>query len=159
MRKIDVYTDGSFDKATGRCTGAYIAVEGSQIIYCGLVKLEKPEYKESWNVSAELMAALIAVMSSANTINNEDYELTIVHDYVGVSEYVNQVKPWKAKKAIPKLYAAGIGKFRQEHKGVRLGFRKVKGHSGDVYNEMADRLANCIVPSACEGKMLADVVL
>lgn len=150
---IELYTDGSFDRISGRCSGAYIAVEGGQILFCGTVKVTKPEYKESWNVSAELLTALLAVVMTADIVHADNFELTVVHDYEGVSKYVSGPKPWNARSLVSRLYTQGIGQFRQAHGGIDLRFRKVRGHSGDRFNEMADRLANGIVPECCREKM------
>lgn len=159
MRKVEVYTDGSYDRQTGRCTGAYIVLEKDQIAFCGKVRLEAPEYKESWNVSAELMTALYAVLAIGYGLKGEELELTVVHDYIGICNYVSGPKPWRAKKLVPQLYTNGINAFKSQHPEITLKFRKVTGHSGDKYNEMADRLANGIVPAACKDKILEDVVL
>lgn len=159
MRKLDIYTDGSFDRQTDRCTGAYIAIEDDKVLFCGKVILEKQMYKESWNVSAELMTVLVAVTRTAQIFEDIEAEITVVHDYIGVSSYVSGDRPWKAKKQIPVIYTMGINKFREENKNIHIGFRKVKGHSGDKYNDMVDRLANGITTVSCHGKMLPDTIL
>ena len=62
--------------------------------------------------------------------------VTIYHDYEGVAKWATG--EWKAKKP-------GTNAYREfcaaAAKHIRFRFVKVKGHSGDKYNDLADRLA------------------
>ena len=49
-------------------------------------------------------------------------------------------KTWKAKKPETQKYANYINRVRNE-KGLVINFIHVKGHSGDMFNEVADKLA------------------
>lgn len=160
MKDFKVYTDGSFDRTTGRCTSAYIVTMKNEVMFCGKLNIVTPAYKESWNVSAELMAVLAAVNTIGSLFGKEEQmSVTILHDYVGVANYVSGPKPWVARKRIPILYTQGINEFKSSYPNVSLKFQKVKAHSGVVFNEMADTLANEKIPVGCEGKILSDITL
>ena len=51
---------------------------------------------------------------------------------------------WKANLDMTKAYKSYI---RECRKNMRINFVKVKGHSGDKYNDMADALAKAALNS------------
>jgi len=63
-------------------------------------------------------------------------ELTIYHDYEGIAKW--PLGLWKANKEGTIAYKSYYDKISQS---VNIKFVKVKGHSGDKYNDVADRLA------------------
>ena len=63
-------------------------------------------------------------------------ELVIYHDYEGIAKWC--LGEWKANKEGTKAYKAFYDAVSRQ---IQITFVKVKGHSGDTYNEMADRLA------------------
>ena len=58
------------------------------------------------------------------------------HDYEGISKWCEG--QWEAKKEGTRAYREF---YRQASEKVKITFRKVKGHSGDRWNDLADRLA------------------
>ena len=62
--------------------------------------------------------------------------MTIYHDYMGVGKWADD--EWKANLEMTRAYNAYIRKARQS---MSIRFIKVKGHSGDRYNDLADALA------------------
>ena len=68
----------------------------------------------------------------ANNIRN----LTIYHDYMGISKWC--LGEWKTNKKGTVAYKKY---YEQVKKKVHISFEKVKGHSGDQYNDLADALA------------------
>jgi ribonuclease HI len=60
-------------------------------------------------------------------------DVCIYHDYEGVSRwYLNE---WEANSQIARFY---IKKRDQAFKALNVSFVKVKGHSNNEYNDMAD---------------------
>lgn len=128
-----VYVDGSFNQVTN--------VYGSGIV---LFLDEDPEpilhsqpgchpiYSKSRNVAGEIFAVIITLELCKKIDNFE--KLTVYYDYNGIEAWYT--KAWSAGSAIAKEYmrVAATVPFEVE-------FKKVKAHSGDRYNEMADRLA------------------
>lgn len=67
-------------------------------------------------------------------------EITIRYDYEGIQKWADG--EWRANKALTRDYAREIDYYRDT---LKINFEKVKAHSGDIWNEAADRLAK----SAC----------
>lgn len=88
-----------------------------------------------WNICGEIMG-VIRVVSRAFDLGLKN--LTIYHDYEGIAKWPNN--EWAAKKEITKFYKFTINRFRKEGK-MDISFVHVKGHSGNIYNERADKLA------------------
>ena len=63
-------------------------------------------------------------------------KIAIYHDYEGIAKWCLGL--WKTNKEGTKAYKAFYEEARKE---IEIRFVKVTGHSGDTYNEMADRLA------------------
>ena len=91
------------------------------------------ELAEMRNVAGEIMGSAQA-MKIARTLGIRD--LVIYHDYEGIAKWCTG--EWKAKKEWTRKYRD----FYQEiSKDVNVSFVKVKGHSNDKYNDLADELA------------------
>ena len=96
-------------------------------------EFDHPELAEMRNVAGEIMGAAEA-MKMADKLSIK--ELTIYHDYEGISKWCTG--EWKAKKTWTQKYRDF---YRNISKNVNINFVKVKGHSNDKYNDLADALA------------------
>ena len=67
-------------------------------------------------------------------------ELTIYHDYEGIAKWCQG--DWKANKEGTKAYKAYFDSICSQ---IRISFVKVKGHSHDTYNDLADTLAKSTI--------------
>ena len=85
------------------------------------------------NVAGEIYGA-IAAMEYA--INHNIKYLSIYYDYMGIAKWCTG--EWNATKEGTIAYKKFYNKAK---KHVNITFCKVKGHSGDKYNDMADALA------------------
>lgn len=126
------YVDGSYNVNTGAYSGGVVFFyEGEQHNFCR--KGEEQEMAQMRNVAGEILGAR-AAMEEAESRGVR--ELVLVHDYQGIASWCTG--EWKTNKEGTKAYKAYFDSL-QGHLAVR--FRKVKGHSGDVYNDLADALA------------------
>lgn len=139
---VTVYTDGSYVKGSPLCGFGAVCIENlisnnpSRVIY-GFTK--DSDLVALWNVGGEIAAVKAAISHIIEWRYHDEpvEEIHIYHDYIGLSEWANG--KWKANKKATKEYK----EFIQYHrKYVKIVFHKVKGHSGDKFNEMADRYAN-----------------
>lgn len=126
------YVDGSYNVKT-------------KIFACGVVILhngEEKQFNESFddpelasmrNVAGEINGSMAAMSYCAeHGIKN----LHIFYDYAGIEYWCTGA--WKTNKSGTIDYK----RFYDEMKNtVNITFHKVKGHSGDKYNDMADALA------------------
>ncbi len=88
---------------------------------------------EMRNVAGEIKGSEAAMQYC---LDHDIESITIYHDYEGIAKWCNG--EWAAKK--PGTIAYGEF-FRKAKEQVEIRFVKVKGHSGDKYNDMADMLA------------------
>ena len=133
------YVDGSYNVRTGAFsygivffTGA-VDKEGNRQELHYSKAFTHPELSDMRNVAGEIMGAAQA-MKIANLLHIP--ELTIYHDYEGIAKWCTG--EWKTKKTWTKKYKDF---YQQMSQTVHITFIKVKGHSGDQYNELADSLA------------------
>lgn len=133
------YVDGSYDINTRRFsygivffTGARDALGNQQELhYCRA--FSHSELAEMRNVAGEIMGAAQA-MKIAQKLGIG--ELTIYHDYEGIARWCTG--EWKAKKTWTQKYR---DYYKEVSRDVRISFVKVRGHSNDRYNDLADELA------------------
>lgn len=129
---INAYVDGSYDVSTGRYSGAaVILLEDNDIVE--LSNACKNDSSKLRNVAGELLGAELAIeYCKEHGIN----KLAIHHDYEGVGAWADDA--WKAKLPETKAYRNYVFDSRET---LDIKFIKVKGHSGDKYNDRADYLA------------------
>lgn len=91
------------------------------------------------NVAGETQAVLMALRflyKNAPRPENGKVQVEIYHDYEGLQKWADG--EWKANKEDTQAYVTAINKAREY---FDITFVKVKAHSGNQYNECADRLA------------------
>ena len=126
------YVDGSFDGKPGDFScGAVLFWEGEELTFSE--RFHDPELSEMHNVAGEIMGALTVIRYC---LERGIPALEIHHDYEGVGRWADG--GWKANKPGTQRYAA---ECRAAMRSMELKFVKVRGHSGDKYNDMADALA------------------
>ena len=135
--KIAIYVDGSFKTINEHqlIGSAYVVVNPDGSTVERKVAKEVEAGNHSRNISGELNATYGAI---AYALQNNLPEITIYHDYVGIAEWANL--NWKANKPETKQYANYVNRVRNE-KGLVINFIHIKGHSGNMFNEVADKLA------------------
>ena len=124
------YVYGSYYKGEFSC-GAVLFYEGEQVEFSK--KFDDKDMAAMHNVAGEIMGALTVI---EYCLEKGIPALEIHHDYEGVAKWAQG--QWKANRPGTIAYAAACRKAREK---LKLGFVKVKGHSGDTYNDLADRLA------------------
>ena len=129
---INAYVDGSYDSSTGRYSGAAVILLGDNDIV-ELSKTCKDDSSKLRNVAGELLGAELAIeYCKEHGIS----KLAIHHDYEGIGAWADNV--WKANLEATKAYRNYVFDSREV---IDIKFVKVKGHSGNEYNNRADYLA------------------
>lgn len=131
-RENAAYVDGSYNIATGEFSYGVVMFHQGQELHFSR-KFNDKELSEMRNVAGEIKGAE-AAMEYAYTHGMD--RITIYHDYEGIAKW--PLRLWKANKTGTQAYQAFYDKIS---KSVDIKFVKVKGHSGDKYNDEADRLA------------------
>lgn len=126
------YVDGSYNESQKRFgygvvilwNGCETKLKGSSkdILFSGMK-----------NVAGEIMAAEKAIEFC---LDNNIKSVTIVHDYEGIKKWCTG--EWKTKKYGTAAY---VRCYQYASQKICIKFKKVKGHSGDKYNDIADKLA------------------
>ncbi len=131
--EIDVYVDGSFSESKQMYSYGCIIIKNKEVIekLNGIGK--SPDHIDMRNVAGELLGAMVAIKWAAN---NGYKSVAIFHDYEGIARWANE--EWKANKEGTQKYVEFIKKYRSL---INISFEKVKGHSGNIYNDLADNLA------------------
>lgn len=126
------YVDGSYNKNTKEFScGAVLFYNHEKKLF--MKKYNDPDLADMHNVAGEIMGAVTAI---SYCLEQGIPALEIHHDYEGVAKWAKG--EWKANKPGTQAYAAVC---RDARKSLALTFVKVKGHSGDTYNDLADLLA------------------
>ncbi len=126
------YVDGSYNNTSGEYgCGVVFFFDGKAEF---ISEKGNDEYDaEMRNVAGELLGAKKA-MERAVCLNAK--KLTLYHDYQGIASWC--LGDWKTNKEgtiAYKLFYVSVCHV------LDITFVKVKGHSGDVYNDLADELA------------------
>ena len=128
-----MYVDGSFSVEKGNYSFGLVAVLDGKIIHEDKGQGFDSEAVALRNVSGEVFGAIMAVEFA---INKGYKEVTIAYDYQGVESWA--LGTWKRNNRITSEYH----EFMQNRmKDIKIKFKKIKGHSGDKFNDMADKLA------------------
>lgn len=130
---LTIYVDGSFSLEKNKFSYGLVAIDKDEIIYTdnGVGVDEKAVALR--NVSGEVMGSMEAINYA---IKNGYDKVSIVFDYQGIESWA--LGTWKRNNDITKAYHEFIQEKKNE---INIRFVKVKGHSGDKYNDMADTLA------------------
>lgn len=126
------YVDGSYDDSIKAFAyGVVLFYDGREEHFSA--KMDDPELVEMRNVAGEIKAAEAAMQYC---IDHKIKSIHIYHDYEGIAKWCTG--EWKANKIGTKAYRAFYQGIQSQ---LQVRFIKVKGHSGDQYNDVADQLA------------------
>lgn len=130
---LTAYVDGSYDHKIRRYSfGCILLTPDGQIIReCG--SGSDKSAAQLRNVTGEMLGAIFAVRWAQK---NDYHAVTICYDYAGIEQWATH--GWQAKNELTKQYADFMDRSR-EH--IAVSFTKIAAHTGDKYNEEADRLA------------------
>nr|WP_242704613.1 RNase H family protein [Enterococcus sp. 665A] len=132
--EYQAYVDGSFNKARQQYGSGVVILKGEKVIEKLSFGGNDPKFISSYQIAGEVFACIEAVRwAKANQID----EIAIFYDYQGIASWAE--KQWAANAAISKAYVA---LFDEVSKDLKVRFVKVKGHSGDKFNDLADELAD-----------------
>ena len=132
VSEITAYVDGSFLKGKVFGCGCVIIKNGEVIAEISEA-YEDEELATMRNVAGEIKASEIAMRYA---LDNGYKSVSIYHDYQGIASWC--LGEWKTNKTGTIAYKEFYDSIKDR---LKVYFVKVKGHSGDTYNDMADKLA------------------
>ncbi len=126
------YIDGSFDLETKTFGfGAVVFFKGEKLTFSQ--RFDDENLASMRNVAGEIKGAEV-VMTWA--LNNKVKKLILHYDYMGIENWA--LGKWKTTKEGTKAYKKFFDEIKDK---IEVHFIKVKAHSGDEFNEEADKLA------------------
>lgn len=134
---VSIYTDGSYVQKNNKaaCSGAFVILDNERIIdeSSFLAPLDG-----SRNVTGEMLSVNKALFRAFH-LGYKNVELFF--DYTGIEFWVTG--HWRAKKMNTQDYRDKV--IQLQERGMKIKFTKVKGHSGDKWNDYVDKLAKAAV--------------
>jgi len=126
------YIDGSYDlKTEAYSFGGVLLIDNN--VYQFKKKYDKDEYSSMRNVAGEIKGAGYVINYA---VNRGIKELHIYFDYLGIEKWYTG--EWKAKSPIALEYVKFVSNIKDK---INVYFHKVKSHTNNHYNDMADMLA------------------
>lgn len=102
-----------------------------------------PELATHRNVGAEVLAAYIAARVA---VKMNCKHLVIHYDYSGIGNWMNG--SWSANTEMSKTYVKEMNKMKEL---INISFKYVRGHSGNRWNDAADKFANEAIANRING--------
>ena len=132
-KSITAYVDGSFNVETGVYSFGcvFLPEDGTVRVLCG--SGNDPENAKQRNVTGEMLGAMNAVLCA---IKSGYKAIDIYYDYAGIESWVTGA--WKSKNDLTRSYAMAMRGWMSR---IEISFHKVEAHTGDKYNEVADKMA------------------
>ncbi len=127
------YVDGSFSVSKNNYSYGVVILKDNKIIKTinGAGKNEKAaQMRQIYGELKGVMKAVDYALSAG------EKELHVYYDYNGIENWA--IGKWNRNNEFTQKYHEFMQKKMKE---IKVFFHKVKAHSGDKYNEMADRLA------------------
>jgi len=128
-----IYVDGSFMEARGNYSFGLVAVKNGEVLHKDKGIGHEEHNRALRNVAGEVLGAMKAVEYA---LNNDYKEVTICFDYQGIESWA--LGTWQRNRELTKHYHHYM---KEKMKKLKIYFKKIKGHSGDKYNDLADKLA------------------
>ena len=125
------YVDGSYNIKTKEYGFGCILIEGVIKELSG--KGDKEALVSMRNVAGEILGSLAAMKFA---LENGYPGVCIYYDYEGIEKWANGL--WRANKIGTQNYQKLVNEYRKK---INISFIKVLAHSGDFFNERADKLA------------------
>lgn len=129
---LKIYVDGSFNPATNEFSYGMVVLadEGEEQYF---QKYNDDSLASMRNVAGEIKGAQAAMQYA---MDRGIKEIVIYHDYEGIAKW--PLGEWKANKEGTIAYKDF---YENAARQVKVHFVKVRGHSNEKYNDMADMLA------------------
>lgn len=130
---LAAYVDGSYDNKLRRYSFGCVLITPDGNIIRESGSGNDPKSLALRNVAGEMMGAVHAV----NWAKENGYQaIDIRYDYAGIEQWATH--GWQAKNELTQQYAAFMDSSMQQ---MSVRFTKIAAHTGNQYNEEADRLA------------------
>lgn len=129
---IIAFVDGSYDRVS-KTFGSGIAVIDFEKNLVKEYKVAGHDKWDQWNIVGEIEASKYAIKLAYDKGLNK---ICIYHDLKNIALWA--AGTWQAKNEYTQSYVRFVEEYSKD---IEITFIKVKGHSCNKYNDIADRLA------------------
>ena len=126
------YVDGSFSLDLAMFSFGAVIFTGDKELHFSKA-FSDPQLVRHRNVAGEMKGAEFVMQYC---LDNNIKSVDIYYDYTGIENWCTGA--WKTNNPETKAYADF---YKEISERLEVNFVKVKGHSGDEYNDLADKLA------------------
>lgn len=130
---VEAYVDGSYEHCIKAYGSGVVILKNDEVEKTYSIKGEDKNLVGMRNVAGEIEASKIAMN---HCIDNKIENLILYFDYEGIEKWCTGA--WKTNKEGTIEYKKYYDNIKSK---LNVKFVKVKAHSGDKYNEEADKLA------------------
>ena len=130
---VEAYVDGSYEHCIREYGSGVVILKDGEVQKTYSEKGNEESLVTMRNVAGEIEAAKLAM---SYCIDNNIENLILYFDYEGIEKWCTGV--WKTNKTGTIDYKKYYDSIKDK---LNVKFVKVKAHSGDKYNEEADKLA------------------
>ncbi|WNF89787.1 viroplasmin family protein [Vagococcus fluvialis] len=130
---VQLYVDGSWNDRKSQYGWGFVLVVDEKSISSGFGKGNNSKYLKQQQIGGEVVAVLQGL---DRAVYKGCKHAEIVYDYLGIEMWATG--EWQAKSDIASAYVHYLKEYNNE---IDISFKKVKSHSGNKFNDQADRLA------------------
>ena len=129
---VDIYVDGSCN-ADASAIGYGVVIIRDNCVYEFSGEVEDAESREFRNIAGEIEASMFAMKYC---LENKIGNVRLFFDYSGLQDWCTGA--WRCKNALTQKYKAFYDSIKDR---LNVIWNKVDAHTGNRYNELADKLA------------------
>ena len=140
---MHIYVDGSYNRQTAHWGGGAAILNDEETEVLHTIQVTDFDDNGSRQINGELASSIMSLEYVLNHFDRfEDKKIVIYYDYLGIEKWATG--EWSARKDVSKDYSVRVKNLilalKVMHQ-IEVSFHKVKAHSSDKYNDLADRLS------------------
>ena len=128
------YVDGSYNVKYPTIVGSgVVLINSDSTIEEFSFSVDDKDLAKMRQVGGELRASMVAIQKA---VKKGYKDLIIYFDFEGIEKWVT--REWSCKNKYTQMYRDFVDAMKEY---INIEFHKVQAHSGNEYNELADKLA------------------
>lgn len=131
--RVDIYVDGSFNPVSQQYGSGIVILQDGEKAQEFSVKGTEDYFNKYHNVAGEVFATMLATRWVQDNIK-DTHDVHLYYDYEGIEKWPDG--RWTANNMLSQSYRSHI-----QGLPYKIKFHKVRAHTGDPMNELADKLA------------------
>jgi ribonuclease H len=140
---MHIYVDGSYNPQTAHWGGGAAILDDEETEVLHTIQVTDFDSNGSRQINGELASSIMSLEYVLNHSDRfEDKHIAIYYDYLGIEKWATG--EWSARKDVSRDYSIRVKNLMLALKvmhQIEVSFHKVKAHSSDKYNDLADQLS------------------